>query len=145
MKKLFLIIAVLLFTGSAHAERITATPLTLNNITGVLSVDHGGTSGTGAIRTATTDDTLVIGDSGNLVELNSSSAITITVPPNSSVAFPVGVQINVFQYGSGAASIVAGSGVTIRKLSSLNFVGQWSRVVLTKIGSDEWLADGALQ
>lgn len=110
-----------------------------------LGVEDGGTGGTGTVRDATTNTTLALADCGDMVKLNSGSAITATVPLNSSVPFTIGCQVNLLQYGAGAASVVATSGVTIRKSSTLNFVGQWSRVILTKIGTDEWLADGMLQ
>lgn len=116
-----------------------------STVSGSLGIANGGTCGTGAVREATTSTTLVITDCGNIVKLTSSSAIVATVPLNSTAPFAIGSQINLLQYDAGSASVAAASGVTIRKLSTLTFVGQWSRVVLTKIGTDEWLADGALQ
>lgn len=130
-------------TANAQANRISQFPA--SGITGVLPVANGGTCGTGAVREATTNATLALTDCGNLVKLTKADAITCTVPLNATVAFAIGSQINVIQYGAGAASIVAADGVTIRYASTLNFVGQWSRVVLTKIGTNEWLADGMLQ
>jgi hypothetical protein len=97
------------------------------------------------VRTATTNDTLTLADANGTIKLSSATAIVETVPLNATVAFPLNTQISVIQYGAGAASIAFASGVTPRCLSTLNFVGQWSRVVLTKIGTDEWLVDGGLQ
>jgi hypothetical protein len=54
--------------------------------------------------------TLVATDAVNLVTLNNSSAITLTVPPS---VFSAGQQINIQQTGAGQVSIAAGSGVTI--------------------------------
>lgn len=90
-------------------------------------------------------NTLVIGDAFKGVPLDRATAIGLTVPPNSSVAFDVGTLINVYQYGAGAASIVAGSGVTIRSLnSSLTISGRYAMVTLLKIATDEWLLVGTL-
>src|SRR5262249_10121285 len=63
--------------------------------------------------------TLVLGDSNTVVETTNSSAVTITVPPNSSVAFPVGIPVYFFQSGSGQITVSAGAGVTIRTAASL--------------------------
>lgn len=89
--------------------------------------------------------TLVLGDAGKLVTMNNSSANTLTVPPNSSVAFAVGTRIDVVQYGSGQTSIAAGSGVTIRSIDSqLDISDQYGGVTLWKKATDEWILIGAL-
>ena len=63
----------------------------------------------------TTSDTFVLADADNkLITYSSTSATTITIPPESSVAFPVGSIINVIKIGaSGTTTITQGSGVTI--------------------------------
>lgn len=89
--------------------------------------------------------TLVLADAGKLVEMNVGDANNLTVPPNSSVAFPIGTQILISQYGAGATTIVAGDGVTIRsKDSALILGGQYSAATLVKIAEDEWYAFGDL-
>ncbi len=45
--------------------------------------------------------TTVLADNGRLVTLTNGSAIAVTIPPNSSVAYPVGAQINLAQLGAG--------------------------------------------
>ena len=58
--------------------------------------------------------TAVLGDGSNtLVTINNASANTFTIPPNSSVAFPVGTILNIAQTGAGQTTITQGSGVTI--------------------------------
>ncbi len=99
----------------------------------------------GAVGTQTSNYTLVLGDQSNTVLLSSGSAITATIPPNASVAFPVGAQVVLIQYGAGASSLVAGAGVTIDRPSTLNFIGQYSIVMVIKIATNEWIATGALQ
>jgi hypothetical protein len=100
------------------------------------------------IRTVSgTTDTLVLADSGNSVKFTSSSAVTATVPPNSSVAFEVGQVITLVQYGSGQVTFSPGSGVTINKRSGLNAkaAGQYAVVQIKKIATDEWLLFGDLE
>jgi len=52
-----------------------------------------------------TSYTLVLSDAGKIVEMNNGSANTLTIPANSSVAFPVDTRIDIIQYGAGATSV----------------------------------------
>ena len=89
--------------------------------------------------------TLVLADGGTVVEMNVASANDLTVPPNSSVAFPVGTQITVLQTGAGQTTLVAGSGVTINSADgNLKVTGQWSAATLLKRATDTWVAIGDL-
>lgn len=89
--------------------------------------------------------TLVLADAGKIVEMNVGSANNLTVPPNSSVAFPVGTQLLVLQTGAGQTTLVAGAGVTINsKDSDLKLSAQWSAVSLVKRATDTWVALGDL-
>lgn len=89
--------------------------------------------------------TLVLTDAHKLVTLSNASSITMTVPPNSSVAFETGDQVNLLQLGAGQVTIAAGSGVTIRSEGSkLKMKGQYATATLVKIASDEWVALGNL-
>lgn len=89
--------------------------------------------------------TLVLADSGKLVEMNNASANTLTVPPNSSVAFPVGSQILVLQTGAGQTTVAAGAGVTVNsKDGNLKLSAQWCGVTLIKRATDVWVAIGDL-
>jgi hypothetical protein len=58
--------------------------------------------------------TLVLSDADKLVEMNVATANNLTIPLNSSVAFPTGTQILLAQYGAGQTTVVATSGVTVR-------------------------------
>ena len=87
--------------------------------------------------------TLVLSDADKLVEMNVSTANNLTIPLNSSVAFPTGTQIVLAQYGAGQTTIVATSGVTVRSSGAkLKLTGQYSGATLIKIGTDEWYLFG---
>jgi hypothetical protein len=87
--------------------------------------------------------TLVLADAHKLVTLSNSSAITLTVPPNSSVAFEVGDQIGLLQLGAGQVTVAAGSGVTLRAQGTkVKLFGQYALATLIKIGTDEWVLVG---
>jgi len=95
------------------------------------------------IRTASY--TLVLADENKVIEMNVAGANNLTIPPNSSVAFPIGTTIEVCQYGLGQTTIVPGSGVTIRSPDGLRKTKvQYSSVSLRKRATDEWVIAGDL-
>lgn len=80
-----------------------------------------------------------------LVTASNASAQTYTVPPNSSVAFPVGTTIDLVQLGAGKVTLAQGSGVTINSQSSNKAIGaQFVGVSLIKTATDTWLLLGNL-
>ena len=89
--------------------------------------------------------TMVGNDRGRLVTTNNGSAQSITIPPNSSVAFAVGTQIQVAGLGAGEVTMVAGSGVTLRSTPGLKLRAQYSSVTCIKIATDEWILVGDLE
>lgn len=89
--------------------------------------------------------TFVISDNQKLVTATNASAQTYTVPPNASVAFPTGAQIDLIQLGAGAVTFAPGAGVTLRSRGGLLTVnGQYTGVTLKKIATNEWVIMGNL-
>jgi hypothetical protein len=88
--------------------------------------------------------TLVLADKNKVVEMSVATANTLTVPPNSSVAFPVGTQINVLQTGAGQCTITPGAAVTVNGTPGLKVRTQWSYVTLIKRATDTWVVVGDL-
>jgi hypothetical protein len=94
----------------------------------------------------TGDYTLVLADKGKVLRINSSSNRTVTIPLNSSVAFPIDTEIAILRYGSGTVSISPTSGVTLNsKNSERKISGQYGSIALKKIGTDEWVLVGSLE
>jgi hypothetical protein len=90
-----------------------------------------------------TSYTLVLADATKFVEMNNSSANTVTVPPNSSVEFPVGSRIDIVQTGSGQTTIQAGVGVTVNSFDSgTKLSGQWAGASLIKRAENTWVLIG---
>lgn len=89
--------------------------------------------------------TLVLADAdlNKFVTLNNSSSITVTIPPDSSVAFPVGSVISAMQLGAGQVTIAAGSGVTLSSEGSrFKTKGQYAVVTIMKMSSNNWILFG---
>jgi hypothetical protein len=89
--------------------------------------------------------TLILSDKDKLVEINNASANNLTIPLNSSVAFPVGTQITILQTGAGATTIVPTGGVTVNATPGLILRARWSSVTLIKRATDTWVAIGDLR
>lgn len=89
--------------------------------------------------------TLVITDAFRLVAMNNIAANTLTVPPNSSVAFPVGTRIDLSQDGTGQTTVAAGVGVTIRTPETLKLRKRYGKASLIKRGPDLWDLEGNLE
>jgi hypothetical protein len=97
------------------------------------------------ITSKTADYTLsALTERDSMIEVNSSSAVTITVPPNSSVAYPVGTSIDLLRVGSGSVTVSAGSGVTLNYTPGNKLRAQWSSATLFKRATDSWVLVGDL-
>jgi hypothetical protein len=137
------------FTGTPAAPTASAGTNTTQLATTAFVTDAVGTAQQGVKgvndQTGTTY-TLVLADAGKWVRCSNASAIALTVPPNSSVAFPVGTVVTISQAGAGAVTITAGSGVTINKRSALTLVtnGQYAVAGIMKSATDTWTAFGDL-
>ena len=64
-------------------------------------------------RVRTASATLELADVERIVEMDVATANTVTVPPQSAVAWPADAVLEVFQAGAGVTSIAAGAGVTL--------------------------------
>jgi predicted TIM-barrel enzyme len=90
--------------------------------------------------------TAVLTDDGKLVTMSNASANTITIPPNSGVAFGIGTQINIAQLGAGATTIVAGSGVTLNSAGAkLKLDAQYAVATCVKTDTNTWFVVGNLK
>jgi hypothetical protein len=99
-----------------------------------------------AIRASTaTSTTALLTDDGKLITMSNASANTFTVPPNSSVAFGIGTQLNIAQLGVGQTTIVAGAGVTLNSAGAkLKLSAQYAVATCVKTDTNEWFVVGNL-
>jgi hypothetical protein len=89
----------------------------------------------------TTNRTMLLTDLGKLLEVSQTGLRTQTVPPHSSVAFPVGCFVYVAMVNTGTVAIAAGAGVTIRDPDSLSLTisTQYETRRLFQRATDEWV------
>jgi hypothetical protein len=132
-------------TAANYLNGTTLVGSATDNSTGAKLQVTGGMTYQNLFNRRTASYTLALTDQNDIVEMNVGSANNLTVPPNSSVAFPVGTEIAVLQYGAGQTTIVAGAGVTLRsKSNALKISGQYAGCTLVKVGTDEWYVVGDL-
>ena len=87
--------------------------------------------------------TTVLTDDGKLITADNAASIALTIPPNSSVAYGIGTQLNIMQLGAGVVTITAGSGVTLRSNGTkLKTNGQYAVATCCKIAADTWVVVG---
>lgn len=117
---------VVYFNGSAWVNKyVQAIPTTTNAQTG-------------------TTYTPVLSDAGKIIEISNSSAITLTIPTNANVAYPVGTQITILQTGSGQITVADPAGGTLNATPGKKLRTQWSSATLLKRATDTWVLIGDL-
>lgn len=118
--------------------------------TGPTSVYSIGYRGIPRRAQVTASTTLVLEDAGQYLEVTmGAGSQTVTIPPNSSVAFPLGTVVTIVgMAGSSTFTVIEGSGVTLRRgdgtaSSGTRTVTQYSTVVLHKVDTNVWQITGA--
>jgi hypothetical protein len=132
------------YTGSAWLALSNPDTVTLNatqTLTNKTLVDAKTQASTNA---QSASYTLVLSDRDKIVEISNASANTLTIPLNSSVAYPIGSQIQVIQTGAGQTTLTPTGGVTLNGTPGLKLRTQWSAATLIKRGTDTWIAIGDL-
>jgi len=89
-----------------------------------------------------TSYTLVLGDAGDYIQTTSSTAVTITVPPQADVTWAADTEIYFEQNDTGQLTIAAGSGVTINSSETLKSFARYSVIALKRVASDVWTLTG---
>ncbi len=106
------------------------------NLDGTVTSLGGGASGTP--RTITASGNAVLADNNGLLAANSASAITLTIPNDSTVAWPIGAFIPLYQAGAGVASFAAGAGVTLNSPTGNAASVQFATTGAQKVAANTW-------
>lgn len=87
--------------------------------------------------------TLALTDAGTMQDCSSASAIEVTIPLSSSVAFATGASIGINRLGAGAVTVKLTSGVTLNGgTADIAIKTQYKGAVLRKLATDTWLLQG---
>ena len=142
------ITAAKIATGAVTSVKIQSSVSLTTPILGVASassiavtgnvVSHINSSSTAA------NYSLVLADDGTIVEVNSGSDVTVTVPLDSSVNFTIGTQIIILRVGSGNVTVSGAGGVTVNSTPGNKLRAQWSSAALIKRAANTWVLLGDL-
>lgn len=87
-------------------------------------------------------DSLTLAD--NIIEVDSTSATTVTIPLDSSVNYPVGTSIDILQTNTGQVTIAATGGVTLNGTPGFKLRTRWSSATILKRAANSWIVYGDL-
>jgi hypothetical protein len=79
---------------------------------------------------------LELADRDRVVACNNTSAITITIAPDSTTDFPIGSVVYISRINTGAVTLAAGAGVTLSKTGTL---GTNEEIVCRKRLANNWI------
>jgi hypothetical protein len=89
--------------------------------------------------------TLELADGANILSCTNTDPITVTVPANATIEFPVGTQIAVLRNGTGTVTFAPASGVTIHSAEDLLDISvQYASAALIKKAENIWQLIGSL-
>ena len=81
----------------------------------------------------------------SLIEVDSTSATTLTIPLDSTVDYPIGTTIDILQTNTGQVTIAPVSGsVTVNATPGLKLRTRWSSATLLKRAANTWVVYGDL-
>jgi hypothetical protein len=108
-----------------------------------LPVNSTDTRLTVTVSSATTSYTLALEDANTAMTF--TGTLTVLVPDNADVAFPIGTQLVIINRGSGTISIDADSSASILSAGSVyDITAQYGVASLIKTAADEWYLAGNL-
>ncbi|MCB1116787.1 MAG: hypothetical protein KDK71_09990 [Chlamydiia bacterium] len=111
-------------------------------LSGATAAQVSAASRPAATTQAGTSYTVTSTDEGDLVQFSNSSAVTVTLPADSTEDLPEGFLCHLNQAGTGQLSVVGGSGVTVRYAYSLAARSQYSSLSVFKVAANTWLVIG---
>ena len=89
--------------------------------------------------------TAVLTDADKIISMNNASANTLTIPANTSVAYPVGTKLNIMQLGAGATTVaITTDTLNVNSNFTLVLNGQYAMATAVKVTSTTWVLTGNL-
>jgi hypothetical protein len=135
--------------GTTDTQTLTNKTLTTPTIGSFVNATHthadaasGGILNVSLNAQTGTTYTPNLADNNKIVTLDNVNPITLTVPTNASVPYPIGAEINLYNKGVGQVSIVGDTGVTVYSSSGSNLRVQYSLATIIKLDTDTWVLIG---
>jgi hypothetical protein len=91
--------------------------------------------------------TLALNQGGTFLYSTTTTAQTVTIPTNASVAFPIGTSINVLLNGTGSVALTPASGVSLylagNSTSATRTVSPYGVATILQVDTDVWFVNGS--
>ena len=136
--------------GTGLAGAVTVTHTELNYLAGVTSAVQTQLNALASVtqNTQNANHTLLLTDANKHIYKSNTSAYAWTVPPNSSVAFPIGTVVTLVNGGSsGSITVTRGASVVIRLAGdgtdSDKTLAAYGLATLLKVATDTWFISGS--
>ena len=138
--------ATLLSTQQLGAIEWDNTQLYITSSTQFSALNRNAIATAAVLINAQTGTTFTPGltDAGKLVTASNAAAISLTIPTDASVNFPVGTQLLVMQLGAGQVTVsaVTPGTTTIISRSGTKTAGQYALISLIKVAANQWVVGG---
>ena len=139
-------------TAHVFAERaatVTLTNKTISGTSNTLTVDGTNSVGFRDVpqNAKTTNYTLVLSDAGKHIHKSGTSAYTVTIPANASVAFPIGTAVTFVNSGSSGSMTIAITSDTLRiagaGTTGSKTLAAYGVATAIKVASTLWMISGS--
>lgn len=135
--------------GTTDTQTLTNKTLTTPTIGSFVNATHthadvagGGILNVSLNAQTNTTYTPVLADNNKIITLDNVDPITLTIPTNASVTYPIGAEINLYNKGVGQVSIVGDTGVTVYSSSGSKLRVQYSLATVIKLDTNTWVLIG---
>jgi hypothetical protein len=127
---------------AGNVKVFTAGSFQVNDSKVVSESTIGNIVGTSTISEKTDNYTLTINDVGLIISMNATTNKTVTIPANSSVAFPIGTRIDLMRYGTGNVNVAITTDTLSSTGAAINLKSQYSVASLIKVKNTQWILAG---
>lgn len=141
------------WTGTSPNPSIGTLNISLTGIRGVDGI-QGVTGPTGAdapditeVNAISSSYTLILSDKSKLIEVNSSSAVIVSIPSDSVANFQIGTTITILRFNTGTVTIQGDgvdAGLVVNATPSNSLRARYSSASLVKRAANSWILVGDL-
>jgi len=120
------------------AASVTVTQQDITNITNITNNITNIESSVDEFAEYTEDHILQAEDANKVIQLKGETDMSLVIPSDSAVSFPVGTSVEVVQTGDGAVVISGATGVTVNTPDNYTLTRKFSAGMVRKTGANEW-------
>jgi hypothetical protein len=136
-------------TGTATVVNLTASGTVTLPAAGIVFSDgtqaaEGVPSRTPIIQKTGSYTLSALTERDDLIEMGSGSAMTLTIPTDATLNFPIGTSLDILQTSTGQVTFAGAAGVTVNATPGLKLRTTWSSATLFKRAANTWVVYGDL-